>query len=142
MIDIPRDSPIINRRRRISKEEMNSNEDQPPKISPPTSPIIKHNPKDDDEKDNAKRYMDKFKADRANKLLESKSNKRIRTIKKNIFFYIDWQNLYETSVETLHSDEEQPKHKIQKPFFLNRPPSVEEPPSKNYIFIYSNQFLN
>jgi hypothetical protein len=85
VIDIPRDSPLINQRKRISKEDMNSNEDQPPKISPPTSPIIKHNPRDDDEKDNAKRYMDKFKADRANKILESKSKQELELLKKYFF---------------------------------------------------------
>jgi hypothetical protein len=58
---------------------MQFKEDDPPKISPPTSPIIKHNPDEDHEKDHAKRYMDRFKTDRSTKFLES-------TIKEKNFY--------------------------------------------------------
>jgi len=53
-----------------------NNDDAPPTISPPVSPLTRHNQSDNEEQNTAKRYMDKFKSDRSSKLLESKLNEK------------------------------------------------------------------
>jgi hypothetical protein len=40
---------------------------------------------------------------------------------------IDWQNLYEASVNSLENDDDDPKSSIQKPFYLDRQPKIGEP---------------
>jgi hypothetical protein len=59
-------------------------EDSPPTISPPVSPLIRNHQSDNDE-DSAKHYMDKFKNDRSSKLIESKLNEK-KTNKNSLFF--------------------------------------------------------
>lgn len=45
----------------------------------------------------------------------------------SLFSWLDWQNLYEASVNALPSeDEEKTPAPATQPFFLNRPPSVEK----------------
>ncbi len=78
MIDIPRNSPLFSHPRMMSKkpkaneEILNmNNEDNPPVLSPPMSPLSKTNQNGKEEENDAKRFMDKFKNDRTSKLLES-----------------------------------------------------------------------
>lgn len=59
---------------------MNHNDDDennPPTISPPLSPLTRNVQSDSEEQQNAKRFMDKFKTDRSTKLLESKLFEKI-----------------------------------------------------------------
>ncbi|CAF0918772.1 unnamed protein product [Rotaria sordida] len=121
VIDIPRDSPTVKhnekvlRKQKLDKEilNMDHNEDEPPTISPHMSPPTRNNLSDNDEQDNAKRFMDKFKNDRSSKLLEN------------------WRDLYETSVHSLQSDDDESKSLTQQPFYLNRQPSTENPLKEN-----------
>jgi hypothetical protein len=87
VIDVPRHSPLVKTQPRLLKQRqttnrnfnMNSdqqNDDAPPTISPPVSPIARHTQSDNEEQNTAKRYMDKFKSDRSSKLLESKLNEK------------------------------------------------------------------
>jgi hypothetical protein len=53
------------------------------------------------------------------------------------FFTKDWQNLYEASVHSLQSeDNDEPKPSGQSPFYLNRPSSIEASSSKINLFIF------
>ncbi|CAF3454505.1 unnamed protein product [Rotaria sp. Silwood1] len=121
VIDIPRDSPTTKyhetklRKKKADKEILNMNpvEDEPLAISPALSPLARNNLSDNEEEDNAKRFMDKFKNDRSIKLLEN------------------WRNLYEASVQSLQSDDDESKSLTQQPFYLNKQPSIENPPKEN-----------
>ena len=61
--------------------------------------------------------------------------------KKTLFFVFpsikDWRNLYEPSNHSVQSDEEDQKSVTQKPFYLERQPSIEIPPSKTILSISS-----
>ena len=45
---------------------------------------------------------------------------------------LDWQNLYESSVNSLQSDDEVSRPVAHQPFFLNRQPSVEKVLRKHF----------
>jgi len=50
---------------------------------------------------------------------------------KILFFFVkDWRNLYETSIHSLQSDEEEQRSTTQKQFYLEPRTSIEQPPSK------------
>ncbi|CAF5181569.1 unnamed protein product, partial [Rotaria magnacalcarata] len=78
VIDIPRDSPKVKHHDRVLKNKktsseivtMNHNDDEAPTISRSISPLQRSAVSDNEEQDNAKRFMDKFKNDRSSKLLE------------------------------------------------------------------------
>ncbi|CAF1087379.1 unnamed protein product [Adineta steineri] len=125
VIDIPRESSVvINQAKLLRKQQatredsvMNAkehNDDSPPKISPPPSPL-RRPAESDDEQHNAKVFMDKFRVDRSSKFLEN------------------WQNLYEASVNSLEADDDELRHPIKQkqPFFLDRPVSIEQPPEES-----------
>lgn len=46
---------------------------------------------------------------------------------------LDWQNLYESSVNSLQSDDEVSRSVPHQPFFLNRPPSLEKPLGRHLL---------
>lgn len=68
VIDLPRTSPLL----RADSSKMYFDHDDPLQFSPPVSPLRRSFHQDDEqEKANARRFMDKFKMDRSNQLLES-----------------------------------------------------------------------
>ncbi|CAF3295916.1 unnamed protein product [Rotaria socialis] len=121
VIDIPRDSPKVKHHDRVLKNKkpsneiatMNHNDDEAPTISRSISPLQRSAVSDNEEHDNAKRFMDKFKNDRSSKLLEN------------------WRNLYEASVNSLQSDDDEPNAIMPQPFYLNKQSSIENPLKEN-----------
>ena len=84
-------------------------EDDMPVISLPTPHYTRRLSSSDDD-------------DRSSKLLDSKL---INQQKMRTSFIQDWRNLYETSINSLQSDDEE-----HKSFHLDRPPSMEKSPMK------------
>ena len=83
VIDIPKDSPLLKHKRRILRKTKSSkdcrnmdydhhNERNSPNISPSVSSLQRNNWNDNEEKDQAKRVIDRFTNDGSSKLLESK----------------------------------------------------------------------
>ncbi len=81
MIDLPRNSPVV-QNHHVKRLNINKNdEDDPPTISPSISPLRRSMINDDEEQMSAKRVMDKFKNDRSSQLLESKVFRSIFSLK-------------------------------------------------------------
>ncbi|CAF2640836.1 unnamed protein product [Rotaria sp. Silwood2] len=121
VIDIPKDSPTVKhheitlRKKKVDQENsnMDHDKDEPPVMSPPMSPLKRNDLSDNEEQDSARRFMDKFNNDRSSRLLEN------------------WRDLYEASVHSLQSDDDESKSLTQPPFYLNRQPSIENAPKEN-----------
>ncbi len=57
-------------------------------------------------------------------------------------FLKDWQNLYEASVHSLQSEDDEPKSSTQPPFYLNRRASIEKFLGKINLDFYINSFID
>lgn len=69
MIDLPRNSPLV----QTDSFKMNFDHDDPLQFSPPLSPMRRSfHQEDEQDKANARRFIEKFKMDRSSQLLESK----------------------------------------------------------------------